>query len=181
MFNKNFDGEQILEGERKIDKNDIDSNGRFEMWDWSLKNFYENNKLEGSGSGTLQAVFYKRKAEEGTVGIVHNDYVQILCDNGLIGLILYLSIFLTILLHTFSIYQNKFNSDLIRLTAITAGASAIGMAVTSFTDNTVNYSMATLSYPFGFYGIMLGLLKEQKNKYSRNNTGFVTDNSYENL
>jgi hypothetical protein len=55
------------------------------------------------------------------------------------------------------------------------------MAVTSFTDNTVNYSMATLSYPFGFYGIMLGLLKEQKNKYSRNNTGFVTDNSYENL
>lgn len=175
MFNKDFDGEQVLQGERKIDKNDIDSNGRFEMWEWSLNNFYENNKLEGSGSGTLQAVFYKRKAEEGTVGIVHNDYVQILCDNGLIGLILYLSVFLTMLIHTFFVYQNKFNSEIIRLASITAGASAIGMAVTSFTDNTVNYSMATLSYPFGFYGIMLGLLRTQKESYTRNNTVEVTE------
>jgi O-antigen ligase len=173
MFNKNIDSEQILQGERKIDKNDIDSNGRFAMWEWSLQNFYENNKLEGSGSGTLQAIFYKRKAEEGTVGIVHNDYVQILCDNGLIGLILYLSVFLTMLIHTFFVYQNKFNSEIIRLAAITAGASAIGMAVTSFTDNTVNYSMATLSYPFGFYGIMLGLLKAQKSQYIQNHTGIV--------
>lgn len=175
MFNKDFDGEQILQGERKIDKNDIDSNGRFAMWDWSMKNFYESRELQGSGSGTLQAVFYKRRAEEGIVGIVHNDYVQILCDNGLIGLILYLSVFLTMLIHTFFVYQDKFNSEAIRLAAITAGASAIGMAVTSFTDNTVNYSMATLSYPFGFYGIMLGLLRTQKESYTRNNTVEVAE------
>ena len=31
-----------------------------------------------------------------------------------------------------------------------------------YSDNVVNYSMCTLAYPFGFYGMMLGLLKGEK-------------------
>lgn len=166
MFYKNIDTEKVLNSEGiGISKDDIDSNGRFAMWDWSLKKYYQDNQLTGSGSGTLQNVFYQKRAAGGA-GIVHNDYVQILCDSGLIGLILYLGIFLSLLVHSFIVYNHKSNSDAIRICAIAAGASAIGMAATSYTDNTVNYTMATLSYPFGLYGMMLGLLKAQTDRQS---------------
>jgi hypothetical protein len=37
-----------------------------------------------------------------------------------------------------------------------------GVFVTLYSDNVVNYSMATLSMPLGFYGMMLGLLQAEK-------------------
>ena len=45
-----------------------------------------------------------------------------------------------------------------------------GVALTMYTDNVVNYSMATLSYPFGFYGMMLGLIKGKRYDFSCNTT-----------
>ena len=166
MFKNNISTEQVIRNRGKgITRDDIDSNGRFAMWEWSLNHYYKNNKLKGSGTGTLQSVFYQRNKEKGTPAIVHNDYIQILCDSGLIGLVLYLSVFFSFFVHTFVVYNNKSNSNAIRLCAITAGASVIGLAVTSYTDNTINYSMATFSYPFGFYGMMLGLLRIQKQNY----------------
>jgi O-antigen ligase len=165
MFNKDIDSKKLTNSQGDmISKDDINSNGRFAMWEWSLENYYAKNQLEGSGSGTLQYVFYQRAAKGIGAGIVHNDYVQILCDSGLIGLVLYLSIFLSLVIHAFFVYNNPSNSNVIRMCAIAAGVSAIGMAATSYTDNTVNYTVATLSYPFGLYGMMLGLLKGQKNK-----------------
>jgi hypothetical protein len=166
MFNKDVSSTAIIENKgAQLSKDDIDSNGRFALWDWSLQNYYNGKEIAGSGSGNLQAVFYKRhKEEEGMVGIVHNDYVQILCDSGLIGIVLYLVIYLCIVVHCFFVYINKKYSEGIRLCAIVAGPVAIAMAVTSYTDNTVNYSVATLCYPFGFYGMMLGMIKANRSK-----------------
>ena len=48
--------------------------------------------------------------------------------------------------------------------AITAGASSAGILLTMYTDNVINYTMATLSYPCGFYGMMLGLIVGTKMK-----------------
>ena len=52
--------------------------------------------------------------------------------------------------------------DMLSNSFISAGASLAGVAVTMYSDNVVNYSMCTLAYPFGFYGMMLGLLKGEK-------------------
>ncbi len=38
----------------------------------------------------------------------------------------------------------------------------IGIMVTMYSDNTISYSMATLGYPWGFYGIALGLAKNEE-------------------
>jgi hypothetical protein len=59
----------------------------------------------------------------------------------------------------------KFHSardNIIKLSAIVAGASMIGVLSTLYSDNVVNYSMATLSMPFGFYGMMLGISKNNE-------------------
>ena len=151
-------------GSGDITMDDINSNGRFVMWEWSLGKFFSNAELTGSGTGNLQEVFYSLNHPFGTIRICHNDYVQVLCDNGLIGIILFGLSFLGLIWHSFIVYQNKNYDTSIRICAIVAGSTAAGMLLTMLTDNVINYSMATLSYPCGFYGMMLGMIE----KHNRN-------------
>ena len=163
---KNVNIEQLKHGE--ISKDDINSNARFAMWEHLQKLFYNNNKLTGSGTGSIQNYMYSNYVFGG-LKVPHNDYVQISCDNGLIGIVLYLLIIVSIITHCFIEY-NKKNSIAIKMCAIVAGGSIAGVALTMYTDNVVNYSMATLSYPFGFYGMMLGLIKGKRYDFSCNTT-----------
>lgn len=152
--------EQFQRGE--ISKDDINSNARFGMWTHLENRFYEGKELTGSGVGCVQNYMYSNFVFGG-LKVPHNDYVQILCDSGIIGLVLYLLVILAVLVHSFIVYQ-KASSIAIKICAIVVGSSLAGVALTMYTDNVVNYSMATLFYPFGFYGMMLGLVKSEKNK-----------------
>lgn len=160
MFNKDKSLTQLQS--KKISIDDIDSNGRFAMWEWSLKRFFNEKELIGSGTGNLQGIFYTEKHPFLPMRICHNDYVQIICDSGIIGLILFGGSFITLIGHCFRVYQNKQYAHYIHICAIVAASSATGMLLTMYTDNVINYSMATLSYPCGFYGMMLGLIEESK-------------------
>lgn len=161
FFNdSNANVSQLQSGE--LSKDNINSNGRFAMWEWSLEKFYEKKKLQGSGTGNLQDVFYSLRHPFSTIRIVHNDYVQILCDNGLIGIVLFLLTAFLAIIHSFKEYNKRNASPCVKVCAITAGASMMGVLLTMLTDNVVNYSMATLAYPFGFYGMMLGLVYKNK-------------------
>lgn len=154
----------------KITMDDIDSNGRFAMWEWSFDTYYDGRELIGSGTGNLQRAFYALEHGIGRIRIVHNDYVQILCDNGIVGMFLFGGAFLFLIIHCFIVFQKRGYPWYIRVCAITAGASAAGMLLTMYTDNVMNYTMATISYPCAFYGMMLGLekgfLQEKKGKGS---------------
>lgn len=152
----------------KVSMDDIDSNGRFAMWEWSFDTFYEGREVIGSGTGNLQRAFYALEHGIGSIKIVHNDYVQILCDNGLIGMILFGCSFLFLIIHSFVVFQNRRYPWYIKVCAITAGASAAGVLLTMYTDNVINYTMATISYPCAFYGMMLGLEKGYKQKQALN-------------
>ena len=154
---------QLESGELSTDN--IDSNGRFAMWEWSLDQFYHGRELIGTGTGNLQETFYALRHPFGSIRIVHCDYVQMLCDNGLIGLILFGCSFLFLIFHCFVVYQNHKYHEGIRMCAIVAGSSMAGVLLTMMTDNVINYSMATISYPCGFYGMMLGMMA----KYKTNN------------
>ena len=162
FFDSSTGFEQFESGDITMD--DINSNGRFAMWEWSLETFFSKAELTGSGTGNLQEVFYSLNHPFGAIRICHNDYVQILCDNGLIGIILFGLSFLGLIGHSFIVYQNKNYYTSIRICAIVAGSTAAGMLLTMLTDNVINYSMATLSYPCGFYGMMLGMIE----KHNRN-------------
>lgn len=150
---------QLRSGE--ISTDNINSNGRFAMWEWSLKHFYEGKELTGTGTGNLQETFYALRHPFSAIKIVHSDYIQMLCDNGLIGIILFGASFLFLMIHCFIVYQNHHHAG-IQICAIVAGASTAGVLLTMMTDNVINYSMATISYPCGFYGMMLGMLDKEK-------------------
>ncbi len=155
---ENVSIEQLQRGE--ISKDDIESNARFAMWEDLQGRFYNGKELMGSGIGSVQNYMYSNFVFGG-LKVPHNDYVQILCDSGVIGLVLYIMGILVVIIHSFIVYH-KTSNIAIKICAIVAGSSLAGLALTMYTDNVVNYSMATLSYPFGFYGMMLGLMKPSK-------------------
>ena len=167
MFKKNLTTEEIVENRETFTSEDIESNGRFAMWEWSLGLYYEGRELTGSGLGVLQQRFYSLDHPFGQIRIIHNDYVQLLCDTGLIGLSLYLSIFLFVFIHCIVLAWNNRNPFIIRFLAGITGPSLIAMGVASYTDNVVNYSLLTLGYGFAMYGILIGL---NRRLASRNNS-----------
>ena len=145
----------------RVNKDDINSNARFAMWEYFERRFYHGRELQGSGTGACQNHLYNNFLFGG-LKVMHSDIVQMKCDNGLIAVILYYTVVMMMILHAFFFFLRKRHGACIKVCAITAGASLAGVAVTMYSDNVVNYSMCTLAYPFGFYGMMLGLLKGEK-------------------
>lgn len=160
MFKKNADVsiEQFQEGEVTTDN--INSNARFSMWEHLMDKFYHNgHETIGSGTGSVQNYMYNNFIYGG-LKVPHSDFVQMLCDNGIIGIALYISTLLMTVIHSFVIFTRTRNTAL-KICAITAGSAMAGIMFTLYSDNVVNYSMATLSMPFGFYGMMLGLQEKE--------------------
>lgn len=140
-----------------LSMDDVNTNAREAMWKFLEHTLYEGHEIAGSGTGSVQQYMYNHIIFGG-LKVPHSDYVQIKCDNGLIGLYLYIAIALLIFIHCFKIYWST-EDDRVKLFAITAGASMLGVFATLYSDNSVNYSMATLSMPYGFYGMALALNK----------------------
>lgn len=159
FYDTNVTLQDYLDG--KIDENNFNTNKRSTMWKKLQKKFYEEHEVIGSGTGSVQTYMYANRSEFGGLTVPHSDFVQQKCDNGLIGLILYGAIVFTAFFDCAVTYWRNRNG-VIRLCAIVAGASMLGVYATLYSDNVVNYSMATLSMPFGFYGMMLGMRRQQQ-------------------
>lgn len=162
MFHGEFkSAAEVVNSLDRLSFNDIDTSGRSTMWKWALDTFYKDNEVMGAGLGQLQARFYSHN-HPFFVEVVHNDYVQILCDTGQIGLILYLIVLFSFVLQSFRIYNNNNNRESARNSAFIAGTSICGIMVCAFTDNVINYSLITLTYPYAFFGFALALNKIKK-------------------
>ena len=138
---------------------DVNTNARAAMWEHLENRFYQGHELTGSGTGTVQQYMYNNFIFGG-LKVAHSDFVQMRCDNGIIALILYVIIILFVYYDCFRTYHST-NSTGVKMCSIVAGASMMGVFVTLYSDNVINYSMATLSMPFGFYGMMLGLKQNE--------------------
>lgn len=159
MFkDENVTIEQLQSGQ--VTQDNINSNARFAMWESLQNRFYKGNEITGSGTGSVQQYMYTHYVFGG-LKVTHGDFVQMMCDNGVVALILYIITCLFVIMHSFTIY-NRCVGGFLKMCAITAGSAMAGVLVTLFSDNVVNYSMATLSMPFGFYGMALGLWKAEK-------------------
>lgn len=156
FFDKNITFEQLQSD--NFNMNNVNTNYRQRLWEQLPKMLYKGHEIAGSGTGAVQDLMYNHSNLFGGLKIAHSDFVQLKCDNGLIGLILYCTMIAGIFIHCVRIYW-KSDDPRIKLFAITAGASLLGIFATFYSDNTVNYSMATLSIPFGFYGMTLALNK----------------------
>ena len=138
------------------DENNVRTNMRKFMWEDAEKRFFKEHKLIGTGTGTIHHFFYEVATDARSGGQMHNDFLVLKCDNGMIGLFLFGLSYFAVTLHCIYLYH-KGRNTYTRMAAMVAGASLMGVFVTMYSDNTLSYSMCTLSFPWGFYGMALGL------------------------
>lgn len=144
-----------------VDENNINTSGRKLGWEQMEEYFYKGHETIGSGTGRVQTWFYEEAEGWQRGGQLHGDLLILKCDNGDIGWGLYILAYISVMFHCMYIYH-KSSLASVRLCSLVAGASLIGMLVTLHSDNTVSYSMATLSVPWTFYGMAVGLQRREK-------------------
>lgn len=130
--------------------NDILSNvrftGRLAFWEDSIES-WKNNFWIGNGWGFNNSMLFFKYGIQQT----HNDYIRILSDLGVIGLLLYLSIYIVVLFNVrFSKNEYKIYIYFIILTILFIG----------LTDNFIAYSC--YYFPYFILAYKLILLEDKK-------------------
>lgn len=156
-----FTMEQFINGEVEISEKNIQMNSRGYMWRMTQYELRKRNFTIGAGTGRVQKLFYTETDDLRKNGQMHNDFLVVWLDNGYIGIVLFCLAYLAIFIHCIIIYR-KDSSPYARMAALVAGSSLIGIFATCYSDNTVSYSLVTFSFPWGFYGMALGLRKGEE-------------------
>ncbi len=129
----------------------IQSNGREAIWDANMSRFFEPNPITGAGLG--ESVEYTKN--KFVVKLIHSDYVEILCDMGIVGIALFglfaLSVIMKVIVHAWIRPKNSF----VRLSGAMAVGSCAGAFFSMSFDNVVSYSQQCFVIPFIFIGIFL--------------------------
>lgn len=151
---KMFKDENMTMSEFKVsDANfkNIQSNAREYLWEVSLSKFYSPHKVTGAGLG--ESVEYMKNFS--TLKLIHSDYVQILCDLGLIGIVLFGLFVVTTL---FSIISTAWSSETPYVLKLLGGMALGSCGGTFFSmafDNVVAYAQQSFVLPFVLIGIYL--------------------------
>lgn len=149
-----INAESIVQ-EDAMSLDNIQTSGREFMWNCVMRKCYDGHEIIGSGLGS--SIQYLKYIRENTIKVpllLHNDYVQIMCDTGLVGLGLLILFFLIFI---FSVGYNVWYTDsfYVKITGIIAIASMGGVAFSMGFDNVVSHSMTSLIMPFIFTGMYL--------------------------
>lgn len=154
----------IIQGDA-LSQNNIETSGRTETWEMIMEYCYKGNETFGSGLGVSMR-FLKAAAANGYgITIMHNDYVQIISDTGIIGIILIGLFYLIFLLKGIKFIILKRYSTSVRITGIMAVSSMAGTAFSMYFDNVVSHSMSSLVMPFIFLGFFLKFIDIDENKH----------------
>ena len=141
-----------------LSMDNIEKSGREYMWERVKDNCYYGNEVFGGGLGTSgRWVKNYGKATKG-LEMMHNDYLQILCDAGIVGIVLLCVFYLGFILKVFAHVVLRRSTVLVRLTGIMALSSMVGIGFAMYFDNVVSNSMQALVMPFIYWGFFFKAL-----------------------
>ena len=163
--NKKFFGEEagkvtatdiVQGGAMSMDK--IEMSGREYMWERVLENCYKGKELMGGGLGTSGRFVKSYGQATNGLEMMHNDYLQILCDSGKVGIALLIFFYLTVILKVSANVTMRRSSSLIKVTGIMALPSMAGIAFSMYFDNVASNSMQSMVMPYIYLGFFLKAL-----------------------
>jgi hypothetical protein len=138
----------------------VAGSGRFYAWEVSLDRLYDGNEYLGSGVGATQNMFYGAAGTK--TSAVHSELVRLLCDVGIVGVIIYSYFWIHIIFYISKRkYFAKSNIDLYRLYLSSIGM-VIGYLIFLLTDNGFDYVGQIAIFVFGTIGAFLGVTKKAK-------------------
>lgn len=141
----------------------IDTNGRDALWEFVLDRFYDGHELCGSGLGVagryIKDLWIKK---ESGVAVMHNDYVQLLAETGLVGVSLLVLFYIFVIVKVMQYVVLQRSGYLVRLTGIMALSSMAGIAFSMYFDNVVSNSMQAMIIPYIYLGFFLKMVDKEK-------------------
>jgi O-antigen ligase len=152
-----------------ISRNDVENvnmNGRIYFWGLVLDKFYSRSPIFGTGMGTVKAYLQSNQNEyKSTFSLMHNDWLLILCEQGLVGVILLMLFMIGILIKCIKYAANQYPKEL-RLVSAACAGSVVSTAIHMFFENCMNSFV--FSTTFVFYAILKTCIHEySKNRISR--------------
>jgi O-antigen ligase len=153
----------IVQGDA-LSLDNINTNGRTYIWNITLEKFYKGHELTGSGLGMASRHLKVLNKLNGSPALLHNDYVQIISDTGIVGITLLILFFITLLLKGVRYVIIRRSSTCIKSTGIMAVSSMAGIAFSMYYDNVVSHSMSSLVMPFIFIGFFLKFIDIDESK-----------------
>lgn len=144
MFFNAVEPEKILSDPASV-LSGIDSSGRFTLWADMMERFYAPDPMLGSGLGATQNYLYEYSAAG--IGVVHSEYVRLLCEMGLLGLCLFVVVVMTYLV---SLSRGALSVDSVdaRRYSLAAIGAIIGYIGYMATDNSFDYVNQFGAYVF---------------------------------
>ena len=146
---------EVVRGEA-LSMDNMDTNGREATWELILDTFHKGRENIGSGLG--MAIRYLKDAwlsGELGVGLIHNDYVQLLAEAGYVGLSLLIFFYICVIIKVFANVFSPQSTFLVRATGIMALPGMAGIAFCMYFDNVVSNSMQSMVIPYIFLGFFL--------------------------
>ena len=142
----------------------IEMSGREYIWEMTKEACYYGHEMLGSGLGASgNFIKYSMSEKQGQVGgKLHNDYLELLCDTGIVGVVLIAIFYLSVILKVTSNVALRRSSSLVKLTGIMAFPSLAGIAFCMYFDNVVSNSMQSMVMPYIYIGFFLKALDLEK-------------------
>ena len=144
----------IVQGDA-MSMDNMNTNGRSAIWEMIMEECYVGNEITGAGLGESMRFLKDWAKKTNGVPIMHNDYVQIISDTGIVGIILIVLFYVVFLLKGIEYVVLKRSSPCVKMTGIMAVSSMAGIAFSMYFDNVVSHSMSSLVMPFIFLGFFL--------------------------
>ena len=154
----------IVQGDA-MSMDNIDTNGRNSTWELILELFYDGKENKGSGLGVALRFLKDGWAAGETwagAGLIHNDYVQLLAETGIIGVSLLVLFYISVILSVVRNVILRRSTILVKLTGIMALSSMAGIAFCMYFDNVVSNSMQSMVMPYIYIGFFLKALDLEK-------------------
>jgi O-antigen ligase len=158
----------IVKGDA-LSMDNIDTSGRNATWELILDRFYKGHEWIGSGLGVaknyLLGLWRKNLI---SVGLIHNDYVQLLAETGIIGVSLLVVFYIFIIVKVLKYVVLRQSSILVKLTGIMSLSSMAGIAFCMYFDNVVSNSMQSMIIPYIFLGFFLKMVDMEELERKQN-------------
>jgi len=114
----------------------LNSSGRFDLWDSVLTRFFKPHPILGSGIGSTQDYLYGISYLGR--GAAHSEYVRLLCEGGIVGICLFAAAMLAYLVRLLG-YTAKANDASLRMAALAAIGGLVAYLMYCSTDNALDY------------------------------------------
>lgn len=150
-------GKDIVQGDA-LSFDNIEMSGREFMWERVKDNCYYGNEVFGGGLGTSGRFVKDYGKKTQGLEMIHNDYLQILCDTGIVGIVLLCIFYLSFIIKVITHVVMRKCTILVKLTGIMALSSMVGVGFAMYFDNVVSNSMQALVMPYIYWGFFFKAL-----------------------